>query len=84
MTDSKPIKVVWPREDYSRIPFWLYHDPEVYRQEQERIFKGRAWSYVALEAELPNPGDFRTTFIGDTPVIVARADAGDSSNNLSG
>jgi anthranilate 1,2-dioxygenase large subunit len=76
MTNSKTIKVEWPREDYSRIPFWLYHDPEVYRQEQERIFKGRAWSYVALEAELPNPGDFRTTFIGDTPVIVARAEDG--------
>jgi len=30
------------------------------------------WCYVALEAELPNPGDFKSTFIGDTPVVVSR------------
>ena len=75
--ESKPISVSWPRDDYSRVPFWLYHDPEVYRQEQERIFRGEAWSYVALEAELPNPGDFRTTFVGETPVIVSRGQNGD-------
>jgi anthranilate 1,2-dioxygenase large subunit len=77
MSDLSAIRVDWPRLDYSRIPFWLYHDPEVYRQEQERIFKGKCWSYVALEAELPNPGDFRTTYVGETPVIVARTDGGD-------
>jgi anthranilate 1,2-dioxygenase large subunit len=72
VSTSKPITVQWPRGDYSRIPFWLYHDPEVYRQEQERIFQGDAWSYLVLEAELPNPGDFRTTYVGETPVIVHR------------
>lgn len=76
MERAQPISVEWPRNDYSRIPYWLYHDPLVYQQEQERIFKGRAWSYVSLEAELPNPGDFRTTFIGDTPVIVQRGQDG--------
>src|SRR5262249_15695396 len=30
------------------------------------------WSYVALEAEIPNLGDFRTSFIGETPIIVDR------------
>jgi anthranilate 1,2-dioxygenase large subunit len=65
-------EVRWQRLDYTRIPFWLYHDPEVYRAEQERIFRGPTWSYVALEAEIPNPGDFRTTYVGDTPVIVNR------------
>src|SRR5687767_7603046 len=68
--------VHWQRLDYTRIPFWLYHDPEVYRAEQERIFRGPTWSYVALEAEIPNPGDFRTTYIGDTPVIVNRGKDG--------
>lgn len=66
----------WPRLDYTRVPFRLYHDPEVYRLEQERIFKGPTWSYVALEAELPNPGDFLTTYIGETPVIVNRGQDG--------
>ena len=31
------------------------------------------WHYLALGVELPEPGDFRTTKIGDTPVIVTRA-----------
>jgi anthranilate 1,2-dioxygenase large subunit len=64
--------VEFPRADYSRVPFRLYHDPEIYRQEQERIFKGRCWSFVALEAELPQPGDFRTSFIGEVPILVTR------------
>lgn len=65
--------VNWPRNDYSRVPYWLYHDQRIYDLEQERIFKGPTWSYVGLEAEIPNPGDFHTTFIGETPVIVSRA-----------
>jgi anthranilate 1,2-dioxygenase large subunit len=65
--------VNWPRKDYSRIPYWLYHDQRIYDLEQERIFKGPTWSYVGLEAEIPNPGDFRTTFVGETPVILSRA-----------
>lgn len=64
--------VHWPRKDYTRVPYWLYHDPGVYAAEQERIFKGPTWSYVGLEAEIPNPGDFRTSFIGDSPIIVNR------------
>jgi anthranilate 1,2-dioxygenase large subunit len=69
--DAPPVH--WQRNDYSLVPYWLYHDPQIYAQEQERIFKGPTWSLVGLEAEIPNPGDFRTTFIGDTPVIVDRA-----------
>jgi anthranilate 1,2-dioxygenase large subunit len=58
------------------VPYWLYHDPAIYKAEQERIFKGPTWCYVGLEAEFPNVGDFRTTFVGDTPVIVNRAQDG--------
>ena len=42
------------------------------RQEQERIFQGPTWHYLALEVELPEAGDFRTTYVGDTPVVVVR------------
>ena len=69
-------EVRWPRPDYSRVPYWLYHDRQLYEVEQERIFKGPVWNYVALEAEIPNPGDFRTCTIGETPVIVNRAQDG--------
>ena len=65
-------EVAWTRNDYSRVPFWLHHDEELYQQEMERIFRGPTWNYLCLEAEIPNPGDYRTTWVGDTPVIVSR------------
>ena len=68
--------VKWPRNDYSRVPYWLYRDAELYKLEQQRIFKGPTWSLAGLEAEIPNPGDFRTTMIGETPIIVNRAKDG--------
>ena len=62
----------WPKEGYRRAPFRVLHDPEIYAREQERIFRGPVWHYLALEAELPDPGDFKRNFIGDTPVVVTR------------
>src|SRR5690606_25835844 len=62
----------WPTADFSRVPFSVYLRPDIYEREQERIFRGPCWSYLALECELPKPGDFRTTFVGDTPVVVGR------------
>ena len=64
--------VDWPRNDYSRVPYRLYHDPELYAREQERIFEGPTWSYLCLEAEIPAPGDYVTTWVGDTPVVANR------------
>ena len=64
--------VYFPREDGSRIPYEVYSSPEVYRLEQERIFRGPIWSFVAMEAELPHPNDFKSTFVGDAPVVVTR------------
>ncbi|HWP58973.1 MAG TPA: Rieske 2Fe-2S domain-containing protein [Candidatus Acidoferrales bacterium] len=66
----------WPKEGHCRIPYWVYWDPFVYEQEQAKIFRGPTWNYVGLEAELPNGGDFKTTFVGDTPVIVCRDHGG--------
>ena len=63
---------IWPALDYSRVPYRLYHDAEAYEREQERIFRGPTWHFLGLEAEIPNNGDFRATWVGDTPVIVNR------------
>jgi anthranilate 1,2-dioxygenase large subunit len=60
----------------SEVPFRLYTDPEQYRLEQERIFKGPAWSYLCLAAEIPNPGDWVATTIGETAVVVTRGQDG--------
>ena len=62
----------WPTEGLSRIPDWVYTDETIYQREVERIFHGRTWNYVALAAEIPNPGDFIRSNIGPTPVVVAR------------
>ena len=62
----------WPDEGVHRVPFAVYLDPEIYALEQERIFRGSTWNYVGLDAEVPKSGDFKTTSIGDTPVVVTR------------
>ena len=62
----------WPAVGVSRSPYRVMSDPELYAQEQERIFRGPTWNYLCLEAEIPHPGTFRTTYIGETPVIVTR------------
>ena len=44
--------------------------------EQERIFEGPVWHYIGLEAEVPKPGDFVTTYVGTAPVILSRTSTG--------
>ncbi len=63
---------VWPDEGLNRIPDWVYTSDAIYAREVERIFHGRTWNYVALEAEIPAAGDFKRSFVGPTPVVVAR------------
>src|SRR5260370_39663679 len=63
---------VWPG-DLTEIPDWVYTDETIYQREVERIFHGPTWNYVALEAEIPNSGDFIRSNVGPTPVVVARA-----------
>jgi salicylate 5-hydroxylase large subunit len=67
-----PTDYRWPPEGFTRVPYWVYTDEEIYRREQEKIFGGPTWNYVALEVEIPNPGDFVKTSIGDRSVIVVR------------
>ena len=62
----------WPAEGVSRAPFRLVSDPEIYALEQSRIFRGPVWNFLCLEVEIPNPGDYRTTTIGEIPVVVTR------------
>jgi anthranilate 1,2-dioxygenase large subunit/terephthalate 1,2-dioxygenase oxygenase component alpha subunit len=63
----------WPG-DITQVPYWVYQDEAVRRAEQRKIFAGPTWSYLCLEAEIPSRGDFRTTFIGEMPVVVVRGD----------
>ena len=62
----------WPQGALTRVPFWIYQLPEIYAAEQRRIYEGPVWNYLCLEAEVAKPGDYRTTFVGTMPVVVAR------------
>jgi anthranilate 1,2-dioxygenase large subunit/terephthalate 1,2-dioxygenase oxygenase component alpha subunit len=66
----------WSDPGLTRVPYWLYRDPEVYAAERARLFMGRTWNFVALDCEVPSPGDYRTSFVGDVPVIVVRGPDG--------
>ena len=64
--------LTWPAEGLTRVPNRVYSDPAIYAAEQARIFHGPTWQFVGLEAEIPEPGDFKRDFIGETPLIVVR------------
>lgn len=62
----------WKRETNDRIPFGIYNDKKISDIEQERVFRGAVWNYLCLDVEVPNVGDYITTFAGETPVVVNR------------
>jgi phenylpropionate dioxygenase-like ring-hydroxylating dioxygenase large terminal subunit len=66
----------WPAEGLTRVPYWIYQDADIYALEQERIFRGATWTFLGLAAEIPNAGDWKTTFVGEMPVVVARDASG--------
>ncbi len=63
----------WPTEDCSRIPNWIYSDPDHYQAELDRIFYGPFWTFVGLECEVPNHGDWKQAVVGERAVILTRA-----------
>ena len=67
-------RYIWPAEGLTRIPDWVYTNQSIYEREIEKIFHGRTWNYVALEAEVPNSGDYIRSNVGPTPVVVARGE----------
>ena len=63
-------------DSYARVPYSVYTDREVYAREQQRIFRGPTWNFLCLDCEIPNPGDYKNTWVGDAPVTVVRAQDG--------
>jgi anthranilate 1,2-dioxygenase large subunit len=62
----------WTEPGVTRVPYWIFQGADVYAAEQRRLFRGPLWHFLCLAVELPNAGDFCTTSVGDTPVIVTR------------
>ena len=69
---EQPQLPAWPGPGLTRVPYEVYRDPALYEAEQERLFRGPAWHFLCMEAELPEPASWRTTHVGETPVIVSR------------
>ena len=49
----------------------VYTDPRVFEAERDQIFL-RVWNFVCHESEIPRPGDYITTIVGQQPIIVCR------------
>ena len=53
------------------LPRQAYIEQSWFDQEKNQLF-GKSWSYVCISADLPKPGDYTTTEVGDHRLIVVR------------
>lgn len=49
----------------------IFVSEEIYQQEQERIF-ARAWLFIGHETQIPKPGDYFVSRMGEESVILCR------------
>ena len=60
----------------SQLPAAAYCDQGVFDAEMRQLFS-RAPGYVGHELMVPEPGDYKRTFVGDRPVVLARNGEGE-------
>ena len=62
-------------DDACHISRQVFTSSQVYQWEKQFIF-ARSWLYLCHESQLPRIGDYLTTYMVETPVIVARGEDG--------
>ena len=69
---ERPVQWHWREDATARVPYRTYTDEALYQEELKRLFYNGHWCYVGLEAEIPNPGDYKRTVVGERSVIMSR------------
>jgi len=57
--------------DHGLISREIFVNEEIYREEQEKIF-ARTWLFIGHESQVPKPGDFFVSCMGEESVILVR------------
>ena len=71
--DPRVARLVADRRPGYSLASPFYHDRGIFDLDVSAIF-ARGWIFVATEAEVPEPGDYRTVGIGSHSVILVRDD----------
>lgn len=75
MTSLKPTIPPLVKNEGGQVSRQIFTDPALYRVELDQVF-GRAWLFLAHDTQLPKPGDFLNTFMGEDPILVIRQNDG--------
>lgn len=75
--EAPAVDLKWPEEGVSRVPYKVFADDDIFALEQERLFRGPVWHFLCFEHDVANAGDFKTTWVGETSVIVTRDERGE-------
>lgn len=63
------------RPEEGLIPYSIFVDDEIYQAELKSVFR-RSWLFLGFESWVKERGDYFTTTMGETPVVVTKDEKG--------